>query len=523
MNENSRPLKFTGSFLFLIVAILIGGYIRLFQVLQAPLPLGDGGMFFSMTQDLIDNRFHLPAFISYNQLNVPNTYPPLAFYMAGFISVFARLNLINVFRIFPAIFSILSIPAFYLFAREIIRNESQLSIAVLIFALVPPSFNWLIKGGGIARSPAFLFSILALTFIYRLYTQKKRVNIIFASIFSALTLLIHPQITLFTACSAVVFFLFLSRNKEGVIKSLVVAGLTLLLSAPWWLSMIMRYGFAPFINAFATGGYSGFSIVRYFFGNTLSEFGPTSIIVFGLIGIFLYLYEKEYFLPTWALVSTIIDPRSTPRNLILALTICASYALLRLFRQLSQKKDKKLDHDSNVLSGILPKIMLLILFGQWVFSALYTVNNIANNYSLNEDDIAAVEWMKKNTNPKSNFLVLSGMIPFDDPFSEWLPSLTDRASLATVQGKEWDTGIDFAEAVEDFKAAQSCYLKSADCIKDWEEKFKENIDYIYIRENNDLADPDEGLYSSAITKALLSSNQYDLTFENDLVAILKKR
>lgn len=523
MKRDFKTLKISPSVPFLIVAVLIGGYIRLFQVLQAPLPLGDGGMFYSMTQNLINNGFRLPAVISYNQLNVPNTYPPLGFYLTGWASSLLDLDLLDVFRVLPAIFSILTIPAFFLFARKITRTKSQLIIATLIFSLAPPSFDWLIKGGGITRAPAFLFSLLALTFIYKLYTEEKRFNLPAASFFSALVCLFHPQIALYTACSAIVFFLFLQRNRVGLQKTLIVGGGTLLFSSPWWLAAIIKFGFTPFVNAFTTGEYTFTSLIRYFFGNTFSEIGLTTIGIFGLVGVFFYIYDRNYFITSWAVVSLLIDPRSTPRNLTIVISICAGYALIKLFSMFSRKIGEDGYDHLNIFTGKISGALLIILFCQWVFSAFYTSYTISKTYSLNSDDISAVDWIKQNTNPENHFLVLSGMIPFDDPFSEWLPSLTDRVSLATVQGKEWDTGKDFADAGEEFEAAQACYQKSAECIEDWERNFSENIDYIYIRENNELSDPDEGMYSSAITKALLSSNEYDLAFENDFVAILKKR
>ncbi len=517
----TNNLKISQSVLFLIIAMLIGGYIRLFQVLQSPFPIGDGGMFYSLTRDLIQNGFHLPLSISYNHLNVPFTYPPLAFYLVGYISTLFNLELINVFRIFPAVVSILTIPAFYLFARKIIHNDSQLSIATLIFSLVPPSFNWMIKGGGVARAPALLFSILALLFIHQLYTRNKKSDILFSSLFSALSLLTHPQTTLFTACSAVIFFLFLSRNLKGLIKSLIVAVLTLLLSAPWWLSMILRYRLAPFLNALGTGEYSILSVVRFIFGNTLLEIGLTTIGVFGLVGILWYLRERNYMLPVWALAGMLIDPRSTPRNLSLVLAICASYALVKLF-WMFQHGNETWNDANNALDGAIPKIIIVIFFGQWIFSAFYTVNEITSIYSLKEDDAEAAAWIRNSTDSQSRFLVLSGLTPFDDSFSEWLPGLTGRVSIATVQGKEWSTDQDFGQVTEKYEEAQGCYLKAEECISAWETKYNEKIEYIYIRENNHYSDPDEGQYSSAITRSLLSSNRYELVFENDLVAVLKK-
>ncbi len=46
-------------------------------------PLNDGGLFATMIQDLVNNRLLLPASTTYNGLDIPFAYPPLAFYVAA--------------------------------------------------------------------------------------------------------------------------------------------------------------------------------------------------------------------------------------------------------------------------------------------------------------------------------------------------------------------------------------------------------------------------------------------------------
>ena len=54
--------------IFLIIATLIGGFIRFYIVLQSDFPLNDGGLFYTMIKDLIANNYHLPLVTSYNQI-----------------------------------------------------------------------------------------------------------------------------------------------------------------------------------------------------------------------------------------------------------------------------------------------------------------------------------------------------------------------------------------------------------------------------------------------------------------------
>ena len=79
------------SIVFLILSLLVGGYIRLSMALSATFPLNDGGLFYQMTQELVANQFRLPFFTSYNHLNIPFAYPPLAFYLTGALNQLLRL------------------------------------------------------------------------------------------------------------------------------------------------------------------------------------------------------------------------------------------------------------------------------------------------------------------------------------------------------------------------------------------------------------------------------------------------
>ena len=196
------------SLIFLTVAILIGGTIRLYGVLQSKFPINDGGLFYTMIKDLVANGYRLPVTTSYNHLGLPFAYPPVFLYLGGFLSDLTSWGLLNIIRVLPAVFTILSIPAFYLLARALIKDKTQVVLATFIFTFIPASFDWLVMGGGLTRSPAFFFALLSLYFIHRLYTQARKLDILWVVLFSSLTILSHPETALHTAASAVVFFLF---------------------------------------------------------------------------------------------------------------------------------------------------------------------------------------------------------------------------------------------------------------------------------------------------------------------------
>jgi hypothetical protein len=62
--------------LLLFIAILFGGLVRFMPALTTRFPINDGGMFYTMAQELRANGYALPATTAYNGLDLPYAYPP---------------------------------------------------------------------------------------------------------------------------------------------------------------------------------------------------------------------------------------------------------------------------------------------------------------------------------------------------------------------------------------------------------------------------------------------------------------
>ncbi len=140
--------------------IVLALAICLSPLSRSDFPLNDGGLFYTMIQDLKENNFKLPIFTTYNQAQIPFAYPPLSFYLAGFISKVLPIPLIEILHFLPLIISLLTIPIFFLVAKNFWGKEIAI-IPTLIFVLLPRSFIWIIMGGGIARSLGLFLAFLA--------------------------------------------------------------------------------------------------------------------------------------------------------------------------------------------------------------------------------------------------------------------------------------------------------------------------------------------------------------------------
>ena len=116
--------------LILFFSLLFGAILRFFPTLMSGSPINDGGMFYLMIEDLKANRFLLPAATSYNHLNIPFAYPPLSFYVGGFISSLG-ISALDVLRWLPPLISTLSILALYWMASLMLDSRKKAALAAL--------------------------------------------------------------------------------------------------------------------------------------------------------------------------------------------------------------------------------------------------------------------------------------------------------------------------------------------------------------------------------------------------------
>lgn len=247
----TRKKQFAG--LLLMTALLFGGIIRFAAPTSAQGPVNDGGLFLQMTRDLLENHFALPDYTSYNDANIPFAYPPLGFYLVGLIQSLTGIPLLVLFTWLPALFSTLAIPAFYFLARELTQDSLEASLAALLYAVVPKSFDWFIMGGGTVRALGLILSFLTLKYAHRLFVSKDSRFVLPLSICASLLVLTHPETAFHTAFSALVFAVFFLRGRRSVLDSVLAVALVAAFTSPWWLVALMRYGIGPFQSAFGIG------------------------------------------------------------------------------------------------------------------------------------------------------------------------------------------------------------------------------------------------------------------------------
>jgi hypothetical protein len=476
-----------------------------------------------MIEALQQNDFRLPEYVQYNNLNIPFAYPPLAFYLAGLISKIFNISIFNILLWMPAAILIAVIPAIFQFAKVVLKSQLQAGLTALIYALLPRSITWLIMGGGVTRSLGQLFLVLASINLYLLFTAKvkQKKHLILSILFFTLVCITHPEATIHITGIALIIWLFYGRNIEGVINSILVALGTLMLTSPWWLTILLRFGPSPYISAAQTG----LNSTGYFFRLFLPFSGEpflTIIALLAVLGLTVQIAKGEFLLPLLYIIPFIIEPRNAPNVSIIPMALLAAISLTDLLLPTLAKIEsgiKNIQFD-NILQSQSEKflfvyLMIYLLIGMQFSDLSFRENRVS------PENRKALEWIKLNTPVNSKFLILTGKNDlFADSLNEWFPVLTNRISLTTIQGYEWMGNGVFAKNVKIMQDLQQCTAsnQALNCIEFTSKEAGYRYDYLYIpRESKD------GTARNNLEYALQNSNVYASVYVSKSALIFKKK
>lgn len=467
--------------IFVLSAAAVGTFVRVVSVSKADFPLGDGGLFYVMVRDLARHGWMLPTTTSYNGQGIPFAYPPLAFYFAGFLHAGLHLDLLEILRWFPLAMSCLSIGAYALLAWEIAPLPVAVA-SVFTFAILPDSFDLEIDGGGLTRAPGELFAILALWQLSRLFRIPSLRSLFGATVFAALTILTHPEWTQFTAVTACVFLLCLDRTLRGVRNLALVAAGAAVISAPWWIRVVLIHGPAPFAAAVTSSGGNaqGFPLQHNLgpiFGLTLThELWLPAASALAVLGLVYTCATRSWLLPAWLAALLVTDARSwalisVPVSLLAGTGIVRVLVpLLAGARAPGELRPQDITRlQTWIIAGCLTFLLVRGLFSSVVFEQ-------DANAALSPGQRGAMAWVAAHLPPGSRFLIFASSQASDEP--EWFPALSRSRSLVTLQGLEWIPG-----------ASQRAYLtlqtlarcgNSAGCVLATSRSRGLNVQYVYL-------------------------------------------
>jgi hypothetical protein len=524
MNDNSEKRLIIAS---LSLFVLLGGWLRFAPTILSGDVINDGGMFYSMVQAIRENNFQLPVTITYNGLDIPFAYPPFPFYLLASLSKFFSWPLIDLFRWLPALFSTLSIFAFYLTARTFLNSTDPALLATAGFAFLPRAYTWFVMGGGVSRAMGQFFFLLTVWSAYRAFTSKQLKYSFLCAVFGALVAVSHPGQLLHTLILCTFLWLFLDR--KAIVRALTIAFGTALLSAPWWVTVLTRHGIAPLLSAAQTGGASGNFWIALIAPTFAEESILTVFTIFAILGLIVKIVQHEYLLVVFLVLPFLFDPRTAPSIAIIPLVMLAGVGLndLVLPGVARLSGQKKSDVDTGFKRGWVKLFIdyrpVRWVLGYYLFISLlggFAYDQPLSRTTLPDSSRDAMFWINENTPAGSSFIVFTGIgDPFGDPVQEWFPIYTERVSFTTIQGREWLLGKKFLSYVHELAKLQECMNAEPECISQFNFSEGKSTNYIYLLKTRLASQGDQTRTPGLLSYHLRASSSYNLVYENQDVEI----
>jgi hypothetical protein len=407
----------------------------------------------------------------------------LGLYAGALLGVFGIPDL-EILRWLPAIINSLTIPAFFWLAETLLEDRPRAALATVFYALTP-AYGWEIMGGGLTRSFGVLFMLLALHFSVRSFRTGSWKFVFLSSIFGGLSVMSHPETAIHTAFGIAFFWLFTKHSWKKLLQAFVLAVLAGIVSAPWWLTVYLQHGVAPFLSAAGSGVHEPFPLTAVISDLFARETFIPILLVLRLAGIVWEAAHRRFTLVLWAALAYFLDQRSAGATSFLAFSLlCAigfADALPFVINWLKTRRSVAMDF---IQLRWLNGTMVAVIFYLFVECGLYSY--VLVNTSLHTPQpFQAMQWVSKNTASNSHFLLLTGSSGImSDPIQEWFPALAGRKSLTTMQGLEWTLDKDFFPRLRSLMSLQAC--RTLDCIQAESANMGLSYDYLLIQDSRDM-------------------------------------
>lgn len=458
-----------------LAAIVLAGWtLRALPGVFGDFPVNDGGMFMTMADEIRANALGLPAFSEYNHASIPFAYPPLALYIAAAASAVGFATT-DVLRFLPLLFTIATMPVMYLISRRLLGRELGV-MATAFFAFTTGSYQWMVMGGGLTRSLGFLMALVAAYFAIRMYGELRPWTAIACGVALGAMALSHPQAAVFGGLSVPLLLAFTATGRGRAIRHLLLAfGVAALVVLPWLVVLLIQHGPRPVLSAVGTGGGLLLGVVSLVSSRTSG--GVVEIVgIATTFGLIVCLARRYWLPPLWILAIAIADSRAGQPYLAVPAALAIAFLLGDIGRVVRRSVVNRPQlgwarHAPTAIAAVL------------VVGAFF--DSLASQFipgtplrSLSTETRSAMAWVRAETEPDAQFVVLSGRYWALDAEAEWFPALADRRSLGTVQGSEW-LGR-YAEQVDRAGELPVCVVTNDQgCIREWFAEAGE-VDYLFL-------------------------------------------
>jgi len=492
-------------FLFETLALIALAWVYFYIPFTRSYPAGYAGLYQLEIEQIIRNHFSLPMVIPYyGPGGIPAAYPFLALYIGAFLQHFFHISALSYLRFAPAAWTLCAFVTVYFFFKEATRDRAKAVTAVLLMALTYEVFEKHATAAGIVRGPALLFTMLTLIGLWKITHQKSTSFWLVAGtgLAAALTTMSHLSYLTFLVITCLALFLFV-REVNWKSRLLRLAGVGLfcaVFASPWWGTVLLRYGFSTFLNAFNSHGtmeLAGKLVSGDLKDILLSLFagwGEVPMIGLTLLGL-VYALVKRHAFTFWWFLFVFLLLGDNARFLILIGALLAADLILDVLKAESDQNPK----DANGQKYVAAVGLLLLLGFLWA-RFLYAVRQYPQ--ALDADLAQAAGWLKENSAPNDQYLFFAS----NHDTAEWVPWLSERVPAVGHWGSEWMG--DYTLRYSQWKELSDCVDRnSLDCLNAFTKMANLSYDFILVKNTGDeTMDP----FSKAGYKSIYNNESYSL-------------
>ena len=222
------------------VALALGVLVRALPILGAAGPVGDGGLIHAMVEDIRAAGLTVPAHTSYNDLDIPFVYPPLALILAALAGEVSGASTLTLLSWMPLLISIGTLLAFTWLAWRVLPPIAAIG-AAFAYALMPHAYDWVIAGGGLTRGAGLLAALIAMALAAERQPASLRTPLL-AGLALGLAFLSHPQAAIFGAIGCLVLS-WSAPMATWARNAGIAAAAAVLVALPWLVGVIGTHGF----------------------------------------------------------------------------------------------------------------------------------------------------------------------------------------------------------------------------------------------------------------------------------------
>ena len=473
-DARDRPRRRVAPVLLDMLAVTFAGaMVRLVPVLLSGFPLHDGGLFVVMIRDIRNAGMSLPTATSYNGGGIPFDYPPLALWIAALVPA----DPITIVRFAGPLVAILTVPAVYLIASELLPGRPYAYVSALLYAIVPRGWEWLIAGGGLTRAPGLLFALLGIWQLLRMYRTGRWRNAVGAALFGGLAALCHPEAMLFVAMTFSLLALVRVRNRATLVVTGAVAAGVFIVMLPWLLFLASQGRLLDLAQAGSDGLNPVAWIASVFVWNFTAELLAPILLVLALIGSLTLIERRWFFIPLWLLAEVLLAVRGAFTYACIPVVLAASVGVYDSIGRGILRIRRRDVFRNNAVRGVLLLTVVLSTFNDVGVWALQD----PPFDGVSPSGVATMTWLGTNTPTDASVSVVNGHSWYSDVYGEWLPALSGRVSVTTMQGREWASRSVWDADLTAYNDLQQCALEDAGCTATWMIVHQAHRDaYLYI-------------------------------------------